>query len=71
MQKYVEVLESHEVDVDTLVTMDDQDLKEIGISTFGELTNVMCKKCLGLQAETRFLDNDKTINAMALPANVA
>ncbi len=40
MQKYVEVLESHEVDVDTLVTMDDQDLKEIGISTFGKF--VVC-----------------------------
>ena len=37
MQKYVEILESHEVDVDTLVTMDDHDLKEIGISTFGKL----------------------------------
>ena len=37
MEKYIEILVGHEIDVDTLSTMTDQDLKEIGITTFGNI----------------------------------
>ena len=37
MEKYIETLVENEIDVDTLATMTDLDLKEIGITTFGNI----------------------------------
>ena len=52
MQKYVEVLQSHEIDVETLACMNEADLKEIGITTFGAR-----KKLLNLGIELRGMFN--------------